>query len=69
MATTATPIVELSHRYADALPELCVPWQGAEVPDPQLLLLNEPLAAELGLRADDLRSPEGLHLLVGVRAP
>ena len=28
---------------------MALPWQAEEVLDPQLLMLNEPLAAELGL--------------------
>ena len=40
-------------------------WQAEAPPDPRLLVLNEPLAAELGLDAAWLRSPDGLRLLVG----
>ncbi len=69
MATTTTPIVELEHRFADALPELAVPWQGDEVPDPHLVVLDTALAAELGLDADRLAEPDGLSLLVGATAP
>ena len=36
-----------------------LPWQADEAPDPRLLVLNEPLAAELGLDPDWLRSPDG----------
>ena len=38
-------------------------------PEPRLLVLNEPLAAELGLDAQWLRSTDGLGLLVGTRVP
>jgi uncharacterized protein YdiU (UPF0061 family) len=51
------------------LPELAVRWQAETPPDPQLLVLNEPLAAELGLDAAWLRSPEGLRFLVGNLVP
>ena len=42
---------------------------GRRGPDPRLLVLNEPLAAELGLDPDWLRSPDGLRLLVGNLVP
>src|SRR5918997_2828270 len=48
---------------------MAVPWQAAEVPDPRLLVLNDALAAELGLDPDALRSPEGVRLLVGNAVP
>ena len=38
-----------------------MPWKAAAVPEPKLLVLNEPLAAELGLDAAGLRSPDGLR--------
>ncbi|MCH1866991.1 YdiU family protein [Nocardioides sp. CFH 31398] len=59
----------LEHVYADLLPELAKPWQAAPAPDPSLVVLNEPLAAELGLDADWLRSPDGLAFLVGAQVP
>ncbi|SEC92730.1 Uncharacterized conserved protein YdiU, UPF0061 family [Nocardioides exalbidus] len=67
----STPVVPLAlgHHFADALPELALPWQAADVPDPQLLALNEPLAGELGLDPDWLRTPEGLGLLTGTVVP
>ena len=46
-----------------------MPWQAEEAPDPRLLVLNEPLAAELGLDPAWLRSPDGLRLLVGNAVP
>jgi uncharacterized protein YdiU (UPF0061 family) len=48
---------------------MAVPWQAEDAPDPRLLALNEPLAAELGLDPDWLRGPEGLRLLVGTQVP
>lgn len=44
-------------------------WQAEVPPDPQLLVLNEPLAAELGLDQAWLRSPDGLRFLVGNLVP
>ena len=48
---------------------MAIPWQAEEAPDPRLLVLNEPLAAELGLDPASLRSSEGLRLLTGNRVP
>jgi uncharacterized protein YdiU (UPF0061 family) len=61
--------VVLGDSFARALPEMAVPWQAAETPDPTLLVLNEPLAAELGLDPAELRSPEGVALLTGTAVP
>ena len=69
MSTTASPGLALHDSFARELPELAVPWQAAEAPEPQLLVLNEPLAAELGIDADYLRSEEGTRLLVGNHVP
>ena len=48
---------------------MAVPWQAEPAPDPQLLVLNEPLAADLGLDASWLRSADGLRFLVGDLLP
>ena len=59
----------LDNRFARELSELALPWSAQEVPDPTLLVLNEPLAAELGLDPAWLRSPDGRKLLVGNLVP
>ena len=59
----------LHHDYADALPELTVDWSAEEQPDPQLLVLNEPVARELGLDPEWLRSAEGVQFLIGRALP
>jgi serine/tyrosine/threonine adenylyltransferase len=77
MDTTQTPDtasdvalgVPLRHRFADELPELAVPWRAEDVPDPQLLLLSEQVASDLGLDPEDLRTPAGLGLLTGTLLP
>ena len=61
--------VALDNLFARELPEMAVPWQADEAPDPRLLVLNEPLAADLGLDIPWLRSPEGVGLLVGTVVP
>jgi protein adenylyltransferase len=44
-------------------------WEAAPVPDPQLVVLNERLARELGLDEALLRAPEGVAALVGQGLP
>ena len=69
VSVVTPPAVSLGDRFARELPEMAVPWRAAEAPDPQLLVLNEPLARELGLDAASLRTPDGLRLLVGNLVP
>jgi serine/tyrosine/threonine adenylyltransferase len=61
--------VVLRDRFACELPELAVRWQAQPAPDPRLLVLNERLAAELGLDAAWLRTSDGLRLLIGTLVP
>ncbi len=61
--------VVLGDRYARELPELVVRWQAESTPDPQLLVLNEPLAVALGFDAGWLRGPDGVRLLTGNLVP
>lgn len=69
MSVAPAPTVTLGSRFATELPELAVPWQAETAPDPRLLVLNEPLAADLGLDPAFLRGPDGLGLLVGTLVP
>jgi uncharacterized protein YdiU (UPF0061 family) len=69
VSVAPAPAVPLGDRFARELPEMAVPWQAAEAPDPRLLVLNEQLATELGLDAGALRGPDGLRLLLGTAVP
>lgn len=60
--------ISLSSDFARAVPEMAVSWEAVPVPEPVLLVLNEPLAKELGLDPAWLRS-DGLPFLVGNQAP
>ncbi|MGI9578824.1 MAG: protein adenylyltransferase SelO [Microthrixaceae bacterium] len=59
------PWTRLESTYADALPELVLAFQGDEVPDPEVAVLNESLAAELGIPTDVLRTEAGAGILSG----
>jgi uncharacterized protein YdiU (UPF0061 family) len=69
VSVASEPVVRLGDRFARELPELALPWQAENAPDPRLLLLNEPLATELGLDPAWLRSEQGRRLLVGDLVP
>jgi uncharacterized protein YdiU (UPF0061 family) len=69
MSIAPEATVTLGNRFATELPELAVRWQAEPAPAPRLLVLNEPLAAELGLDATWLRSTDGIGLLVGTQVP
>lgn len=59
----------LRNQFARELPELSVPWRAADAPMPELLVLNEPLAREVGLDPEALRAADGLGLLLGTVLP
>ena len=45
MTAAAESIVTFEGSFARELAELSVPWQAEDAPDPELLVLNEALAA------------------------
>jgi uncharacterized protein YdiU (UPF0061 family) len=63
-----TPLA-LGDRFARELPEMVLPWQAEEAPEPRLLALNVALADELGLDPSWLRSHDGVRLLTGTGVP
>src|SRR5829696_10567076 len=69
MPVAARPLIDLDNTFVRDLEGLYQPWQAAQVPTPELLLLNDDLAVELGLDPEGLRSPEGTALLVGTNPP
>ena len=69
MSTAATSTLGLGDRFARELPELALPWDAREFPAARILLLNEALAAELGLDVAALRGPHGVGLLTGNDVP
>ncbi|MEO5662137.1 MAG: protein adenylyltransferase SelO [Nocardioides sp.] len=59
----------LQGRFARELGELAIAWRAETPPDPELVVLNEPLALELDLDPAWLRGPEGVGLLTGTVLP
>lgn len=59
--TDNTFAVELTEFYVETPPQ--------QSPDPSLVILNEPLALELGFDPAALASPEGAAVLVGNAIP
>ncbi|MFI5845021.1 YdiU family protein [Catenuloplanes sp. NPDC051500] len=69
MSVTPLSTAALDRRFARDLPEMAVSWQAEPVPDARLLVLDEDLAGELGLDVAELRSPQGVGMLVGTTVP
>lgn len=69
MSAPVLPEISLDNGFAREFPELSIPWSADEAPDPQLIVLNTPLALHLGLDPDVLQGPEGTRLLIGNRVP
>ena len=69
MSAGTPSTLSLEARFARELPEMAVPRQPAPAPDPRLVMLNDPLARELGFDPDELRTASGLALLGGAPAP
>ena len=63
--TVASTLFRFEDSYAREVPGLSVPWTAAPAPAPELLVLNEELAVELGVDPAELREPSGVALLVG----
>ncbi|OJY43922.1 protein adenylyltransferase SelO [Pseudonocardia sp. 73-21] len=69
MTTGIRPLFAFDNSFVRDLDGLSVPWKAAPAPAPRLLALNEELAAELGLDAEALRTPDGVAVLAGNAVP
>ncbi|OBF70407.1 hypothetical protein A5750_22740 [Mycobacterium sp. 852002-51613_SCH5001154] len=69
MSVAPDMTVALQDRFFRELPEMAVRWKAEAPADLRLLALNDRLAAELGLDAGWLRSPDGMRFLVGDLVP
>jgi len=58
---------QLRHSYAEELSELVVPWPASAFPEPQAVVINDPLAQALGL--DPLLLREDPSLILGAKGP
>ena len=67
--TVARTILELDNSFARELTGLSMPWRRRRCRRRSCSLLNEELAAELGVDPDALREPAGVALLVGHGLP
>ena len=54
--------MQLHHDFAQKLPHLVRPTEGEEQPHPEIVILNEELAMDLGLDPNWLRSSEGIEV-------
>ena len=66
---TVTTLFEFDNSYRRDLAELGIEWKAAPAPAPQLVVLNDALAVELGVDPDVLRSGEGVAVLAGNAEP
>ncbi len=66
---SAPPLTGLDDLFRRTLPELGTDWQPVAVPSPELVVINEPLAREIGLDPDQLRSADGIAVLAGNSVP
>jgi uncharacterized protein YdiU (UPF0061 family) len=62
-------IFNFDNSYARDLPEAYVAWKPASVPEPRLLFLNRPLAAELGLDVAALGGADAAATFAGNTLP
>jgi uncharacterized protein YdiU (UPF0061 family) len=68
-ATAASLLPFAQPTFARELEGLHVPWQAAPVPAPELLVLDDDLAVQLGADPAALRAEDGLATLLGARVP
>lgn len=66
---TPEPPVRLTTDFADAMPEMAIDWAAQEAPAPELVVLNDDLARELGLDPAWLHTPAGVDFLLGQSNP
>ncbi len=69
MTSTVTKLFDFDNTLARALPELVLPWQPAEVPEPKLVAFNPDVAALVSVDAEALAGEEGVAVLAGNAVP
>ncbi|MBV1862904.1 MAG: YdiU family protein [Rhodobacteraceae bacterium] len=68
-SSTIDTSLKFDNSYATELQGFYVEWQGADVPAPELVALNKPLAADLGLDTDALNEQALANIFSGKSAP
>ncbi|MGH3767432.1 MAG: protein adenylyltransferase SelO [Pseudonocardiaceae bacterium] len=69
MSVAARLTFAFDNSYVRELAGLYEPWHATPAPAPRLLVLNQELAAVLGVDADALSAPDGVAVLVGNAVP
>jgi uncharacterized protein YdiU (UPF0061 family) len=69
VTVAARLLFDFDNTFVRDLVGLFEPWQASQVPAPELLVLNDQLATELGMDGEALRTPEGVAVLVGNTVP
>ncbi len=67
--TKRNPKFNFDNTYARKLEGFYVPWRGEKVPAPNVVLINDKLAADLRLDAQALKGEQGAAILSGSVAP
>jgi serine/tyrosine/threonine adenylyltransferase len=67
--SAAPPLFSFDNSFVRELAGLYEPWKAVPAPEPELLVLNDGLAEELGVDPEVLRSPGGVAVLVGNSVP
>jgi len=58
-------ILHVDDSFVRDVPELSTPWEPQPAPSPQLIVVSESVAAELGFDPAELATPDGIAELVG----
>lgn len=61
--------IPFDNSYAEQMEGFYVAWEGAKVPAPEIIQLNDALAKELGLDGEELNSKEGAEFFAGNAMP
>ena len=69
MSVAAQSLFAFDNSFVRELEGLYEPWQAVPAPAPRLLVLNDGLAAELGVDPGALRTPDGVATLAGNARP
>ena len=67
--TAVRGLVDLDTSFVRDLEGMYVPWSGDVVPSPEIVVLNDQLARELGIDPGRLRTAEGAAVLSGSVPP